>query len=509
MTLDKFDYNKNYNFSGIFWFENEFDKRFSGTLKYTPEKGIQLFLVSVALDEKSYLLFIDFCAIQKMYGTIQYNGNSTNITLLDVMLGKKTNSFNESGASMILEGNARFLIADIHLKENKIKSLNLEYDDCFKSIFFCHTSPEEVAEVQPYIKKPIKLSNASISFDIFYTLFSLYCTDQLDDILCDTFYHKKNSPMNELKKNIAQFLDKHKDEIGIREKPRTVIKIKQRTSDIRRYSETENKWRSFFELIIDKPITIKNAYIEVEFISNTDRKYITQKAILFQQYPLPTHRGTNWHKYHLPITIDSFSGEKNLLRLQEPYKKWHQLYDDEKWEIIIYGIKSIIYNDKLIGNKDFVILFSYIETVLDILGYKENNLDQLIFKYADDKWKDEVNNLLKNLPNKDSLGKKITELRNAIAHPKSAEKEKGKYFAIITNETLMQKIYGYLAGLFIKMILLHLYKFDENCLEKYIDNFIKSRSNITKVKYSENYLSYKIKLKNAINKKRKTNTFLE
>ena len=73
----------------------------------------------------------------------------------------------------------------------------------------------------------------------------------------------------------------------------------------------------------------------------------------------------------------------------------------------------------------------------------------------------------------------------------------------------MQKIYGYLAGLFIKMILLHLYKFDENCLEKYIDNFIKSRSNITKVKYSENYLSYKIKLKNAINKKRKTNTFLE
>ena len=315
--------------------------------------------------------------------------------------------------------------------------------------------------------------------------------------------------MNELKKNIAQFLDKHKNEIGIREKPRTVIKIKQRTSDIRRYSETENKWRSFFELIIDKPITIKNAYIGVEFISNTDRKYITQKAILFQQYPIPTHRGTNWHKYHLPITIDSFSGEKNLLRLQEPYKKWHQLYDDEKWKIIIYGIKSIIYNDKLIGNKDFVILFSYIETVLDILGYKENNLDQLIFNYADDKWKDEVNNLLKNLPNKDSPGKKITELRNAIAHPKSAEKEKGKYFAIITNETLMQKIYGYLAGLFIKMILLHLYKFDENCLEKYIDNFIKSRSNITKVKYSKNYISYKIKLKNAINKKRKTNTFIE
>ena len=504
MALDEFDYNKNYSFSGIFWFENEFDNRFSGTLEYTPEKGIQISLVSIVLDGTSYLLFRDFCAIQKMYGTIQYNGSSTNITLLDVMLGKKSDVFGESGASMLLEGGARFLIADIHLKENKIKSLNLEYDDNFKSIFFYNISPEEVAVIQPFIKKPIKSSNTSISFSVFYLQSPFYDENQLDDMLCDAFPHKKNSPMKELKKVTAKFLEKHKHEIGIRKKTRSIITIKGRFYNPRKYIEIENKWRSFFELIIDKPITIKNASVGVEYISEGSRKYITQKAILFQQYPIPTHRGANWHKYHLPITIDSFLGKNDLSKLQEPYEKWSQLYDDKKWKVVINGIKSIIYNNKLIGNEDFIILVSYIETVLNILGYKMNNIDQLISKYADDKWKSEVNNLLKDLPKKGSLGKKISELRNSIAHPKSAEKENGKYFAIITDEILMQKIYGYLSGLFIKMVLLHLYKFNNENLEKYIARFIQARSGITKVKYDKDYGAYQSKLEKKISNKRKS-----
>lgn len=503
MALGELDYSKNYSFSGTFWFENEIDNRFSGTLEYTPEKGIMLSLVSTALNVTSYLLFRDFCAIQKMYGTIQYNGNSTNITLLDVMLGERGNSFSESGAFMLLEGGARFLIADIHLKENKIKSLNIEYDDCFKSIFFYNTAPEEVAEIQPFIKKAIKSSNTNISFSVFYEQSPFYDVNQLDDMLCDTFPHKNKSPMKELKKVIAKFLEKHKHEIGIRKKIRSIITIKGRFDNPRKYIKIENKWRSFFELIIDKPITIKNASIGVECILEDSRKYTTQKAILFQQYPIPTQRGANWHKYHLPITIDSFLGKNDLSKVQEPYEKWSQLYDDKKWKVVIKGIKSIIYNNKLIGNEDFIILVSYIETVLNILGYKTNNIDQLITRYADKKWKNEVSNLLKNVPKKGTLGKKISELRNSIAHPKSAEKENGKYFAIITDEILMQKIYGYLAGLFIKMVLLYLYNFNKENLEKYIKRFIQARSGITKVKYDKNYGVYRAKLEKKVRNKRK------
>ena len=200
----------------------------------------------------------------------------------------------------------------------------------------------------------------------------------------------------------------------------------------------------------------------------------------------------------------SFLGKNDLSKLQEPYEKWSQLYDDKKWKVVINGIKSIIYNNKLIGNEDFIILVSYIETVLNILGYKMNNIDQLISKYADDKWKSEVNNLLKDLPKKGSLGKKISELRNSIAHPKSAEKENGKYFAIITDEILMQKIYGYLSGLFIKMVLLHLYKFNNENLAKYIARFIQARSGITKVKYDKDYGAYQSKLEKKISNKRKS-----
>ena len=64
MDIKKFDYNKNYNFTGIFWFENEYENRFSGSLDYTPEKGIKLSLISFIsanlLDPCSLLFFIFF-----------------------------------------------------------------------------------------------------------------------------------------------------------------------------------------------------------------------------------------------------------------------------------------------------------------------------------------------------------------------------------------------------------------------------------------------------------------
>ena len=500
MIVDAFDYNKNYSFSGVFWFENEFDNRFSGTLEYSPEKGIELSLVTVSLDGKSYLFLKDYCAIQKMYGTIQYDKAAVNITLLEVMLGEKSSYYGKASASRIITGNARILISNIHLYGNRIKSFNIEYDDSFKSIFFYNTNPEEVSEIQPYIKKAIKVANASISFDVFYIHLPLYNADQLDNMLCDSYKHQKKSPMKEFKKIVEDFLKKHEHEIGIRKNSHSVIKIKRKSFDIQKYIEVENRWRSFFELIIDKPIVISKAWISIEDTLADGTKYASQKALLFQQYPIPTHKGANWHKYHLPITIDSFLGKNDLSKLQEPYEKWNQLYEDKKWKIIINGIKSIIYNNKLIGNEDFIILISYIETVLNILGYKTNNIDQLILKYADKKWKSEVNNLLKTLPKKGTLGKKISELRNSIAHPKSAEKENGKYFAIITDEILMQKIYGYMAGLFIKMVLLHLYNFNKENLEKYIERFIQARSGITKVKYNKNYTTYQKNLKKESNK---------
>ncbi|MEI3582136.1 MAG: hypothetical protein V8R89_05655 [Alphaproteobacteria bacterium] len=503
MALEEFDFSKNYNFSGVFWFENEFNSRFSGTLEYTPEKGIKLLLVSTVLNGTDYLLLRDFCAIQKMYGTLQYEGKSVNITLLDIVLGERSNTFGGNGCSRTFEGSARFLILDILLKTNRIKSLNIEYDDNFKSIFFYHISPEEVVEVQPYTKNAVRLSNANISFDVFYMSTPFYSADQLDDMLCDTIWHTKKSPMKELKEIVSKFLETHQHEIGIRKKTRSVVKIKSRSSDLRKYIEIENKWRSFFELIIDKPIIIKNASIGVDCISVDNRKYSTQKAILFQQYPIPTRKGANWRKFHLPISIDAFVGKNDLSKLQLPYEKWNQLYDDKKWTIIVNGIKSIIYKNDMIGNEDFIILISYIQTVLNILGYKTDNIDQLISKYADEKWIKEVRKLLQSLPKDKTIGQKISELRNSIAHPKSAEKDNGKYFAVITDYILMQKIYGYLAGLFIKMVLLHLYNFDKTNLEKYIDRFIKTRSGITRAKYDKDYATYKERLEKEIQKKKK------
>ena len=502
MILDDIDCTKNYSFPGVFWFEDEFEHRFSGTLEYTPEKGIILSLVSVALNGQDYLLFKEECSIQKMYGTLQYEGNSVKVTLLDVFLAEGTASFDANGVSRTLHGTAQFLVLHTHLKQNKIKSLNIEYDGTFKSFFFFHTSPIDVSEIEPYTKKKIRLSNTYIGFDINYSITPFYAADQLDNVLCDT-YPKNKSSITELKKFLEPFLKEHEHEIGIRQNLHFVVSIKGKYSNMDSYLREEKQWRSFFELMIDKPIAMKHSWLNIETTLEDGKKHIERDAVLYRQYPSPKSSTISWHKFHLPINIDAFSGKNNLSRLQKSYEVWDQLHNDKKWEIVLNGLKSIVYNRGLIKNENFVILVAYIETVLDLLGHKETHLDECIENYANEWWKKEVNSFLKKLPRKDSLGKKISELRNSVVHPKSAEKENGKYFKTVIDEILMQKIYAYTSGLFVKMVLQHLYEFDEKSLEKYIKRFIQSRSGFYKVKYDKNYTVYKQKLDKR-NKKQKS-----
>lgn len=65
----------------------------------------------------------------------------------------------------------------------------------------------------------------------------------------------------------------------------------------------------------------------------------------------------------------------------------------------------------------------------------------------------------------------------------------------------MQKIYGYLAGLYVKMILTTIYNFDATRLDKYIKRFIKSRSSVGRLTFCKNYNTYKTQLKNRKRKK--------
>ena len=492
MVLEELDCTKNYSFSGVFWFGGEFKNRFSGTLEFTPEKGIRLSLVSTSLNGEC-LLMDGTCSIQKMYGTIQYKATSINITLLDVLLQERSRSFGNEITSFY-EGTSKMLILNVHLKFHKVKAFNVAYEDNFRSIFFFHSPSIDIPEIEPYIGKSLNASNARISFDIFYSITPFYDADQLDNMLCDTLHRKKNSSIKELKKILIPFLKKHSHEIGIRKDPCLVVKIKGKSSNFNDYLKIENRFRSFFELLVYSSIQRKKMWFEIESISKNGTKQMEQKAVLIQQYPIPKHNTLSWHKLYMPITIDDFIGENDLSRIQNPYNIWNLMQDDKKWEMVLSGVKNIIYNRDLIKNEDFVILITYIETVLDLLGHKKNNLDECIQCYASESWKKEVTNLLKQLPKGTSLGDKISQLRNSIVHPKSAEKKEGKYFKVIINMILMQKVYAYTSGLLVKMILLHLHSFDKNRLEKYVERFIQLRSGFYEVKYEKDYATYRTKL---------------
>lgn len=424
MDIKKFDYNKSYNFTGIFWFENEYENRFSGSLDYTPEKGIKLSLISFTENGGSYLPLDGYCAIQKMFGTVQQDGKGLNITLLDVLLNEGTISCGSNGCSKTLHGSARILIANAHLQNDRIKYFDILYDDNFKSLFFYHTSSENVCEVLPYAKKPIRLSNLAISFDVFYSAIPLYSADQLENLFCEIHPNQKKSSLKSLKNITSKFLETHQDVLGIRKNSEAVIKFKGNSFSVNRYLKAENKWRAFFELLLDQPIVINSAWIAIEYDAPEGKKYTSSKPVLFQQYPQPNRNITHWHKFLLPINIDAFEGNGNLSRIQQPYEKWNTLYNDKKWQMVLYSLRSIIYKRDLIRQEDFLILISYIETVLDLLGNQITNIEQIIELYATSMWKKEFNKLLKDLPKNVSIGINVHELRNCIAHPKSAEKKK-------------------------------------------------------------------------------------
>ena len=56
---DKFHYNEYYKFTGIFWFEHDFENKFSGCVEYVPEIGIKVSLI--------YTLKNNFSQLEKLY----------------------------------------------------------------------------------------------------------------------------------------------------------------------------------------------------------------------------------------------------------------------------------------------------------------------------------------------------------------------------------------------------------------------------------------------------------
>ena len=494
---DKFHYNEYYKFTGIFWLEHDFENKFSGCVEYVPEIGIKVSLIYTLKNNFSQLEKLYHCGIKKIYGSVECDGKLLDITLLNVVLSYNK-SLSKSDLTVIkLSGEAKFLITNIHLRDERISRFDVLYNYNYKSLFFIEISPENINEVSSYTEKHIQLKDETISLNIIQSWKPILSSDYFDNLICVNYFKEQPEKSMEVKEKINQMLRENHASIGEVNEMYSVMSFALKDGKIENYIKSENKWGSFFELLLDQPISKMCSWLIIQ-----RKGYSSNCSLLFKQNYISNKHEEGKKRIlfahaFLPITVDSFKGEKNLSRIQDVYEKWYSYHDNQIWYMVLTGLKSIIYKKNNTNLDDFIMLIAYIETVQNLLDKEKDNIDFLIDGYADEEWKRAVKGLFVCFPPHNTLGQNIKSLRDVISHSAKINKKKGVYLKAVCDSILMQKLYAYLSALFIKMVLMNLYNFDEKSIKNYINKFINIRCNFKEEVYYdrvEDYLAVQQKI---------------
>lgn len=472
--MKKFDQNETYEWSGSFWFPDQPQNLLSGKLTYAPEKGIKLELVTSALYIRRDK------AVKIMHASLFLDGNTKRFSIFDVYLSVRQTSYGDKVGSQLLIGNARYLVADYHAESQKMKSLEVEYDNHFNNIF-CRDDSDLLSFMR-YDDKPAKIKLGEISLSVKSWGTGIHSSETLDEMIW--VYNRDNYKLEELKNAASPIIDKYKYDFHKRIDPYRTVFFKSGVKTFDKYIRLEAMWRSFWELVIDNSIAIKSVWASFPSIDHEKKVYYSAKPVLFSYYRSGRDKTYPLHHLHLPLNIRSFGLDEDLAKIESAFNKWIDINSDSKWDLIRPGIKDIICENGLIYTEEYLSMFAYAETILDILSYKNTHPDQLIKTYAYKGWKPKVRSVIsEKLGKNETLGGFLKEIRNTITHPKTAEKKKGIYINVARDQLKIQKLYGHLAGLVLKAILLYLHNFSKEEIDKYAKRAVDIRASYQSIKY--------------------------
>ncbi|MDX2084312.1 MAG: hypothetical protein SFZ03_02865 [Candidatus Melainabacteria bacterium] len=411
MTRQVLNHFSTYEWTGQFWFPETEEQKFFGKVTYSPEKGIQIELLT------THLISDDDLNKKLLYGAVLGEIIGP-ITLFNVSLNRKGTELKT--CTRILKGTAGFLLQGSLAEKPYFDSLEIEYEKPFESIFLTHSKKEiEIREL---------LGKFSFSPETGSTI----------SLIIDTW-------------------------------PTSILKIDRTQSSLQELFLIEDHWRSFWELMIDREVFPEHIWLRIPQAMPLPllKNYYAPIKKNSEPFPLTLE--------HLPINILAYKKSKNNLSIiRKSLKKWFERKNDPKWSSVIYGIRRLIKNRRTPADRAFYVSLLYeIETFLKETRESDTKLEQLIKKYARNDWKSKISKLLTTSKDSRPLGKSLKEIRNVIVHPTSNERD--RYLPIIQDNDLFQEVYAYLSGLFVKAVLKELDSIYIKNIKNYTNQFIEAR----------------------------------
>ncbi|NQV84247.1 MAG: hypothetical protein HQ494_10550 [Rhodospirillales bacterium] len=467
-------HNESYEWYGTFWFPaNEGVIKYSGKVSYTPNKGVLLSIQEIDPTTESVDRHLrrDHLARKIMHASVHGETGLKLLTLFNVEISGRQTNFHEVQYS----GSALALICDVHCSENDLLGIYLQYDEHYGN-FFLFSGNEEKDAIAFDNAEALHMDNGwKIAFRAASSGTSVYKPDDLNSI----FWSFDDPDLKELKEAVAPILEKKGSGLLRRSYTEFRTSLSKENQDFEDLLKQERIWRSFFELLLNHPVSVlkTNGVYEIELSDKKIRK--STSPILCSRFVPEKQSRKPPIIQNLPITFFHLgSPDQNLSDLKGCIEKWFEVNTNDDWSPVIDGINRLMKINEAFGDTShYSALKADIETFIELANLGKGNIDTLIDYAASDEWKEKVSSEL-SFPEKGTLGQHLTSIRDSIAHPVgSKNKANGIYDQVRKDPFKLQIAYAYMGALYLKAILTYLDAASEEVREKYARRFTDLHAN--------------------------------
>ncbi|MEH0861966.1 hypothetical protein [Halobacteriovorax sp. DPLXC-1] len=384
----KYNHTKTYEWVGYFYNIGNLEKRFTGRLSYTPDKGITI-KATLTTDISS----INYNS-KSLIGHVEELGK---VTLVDVSFNHTPNMKSPIISSDITIY-AKLLLIGCHVEESlKIKKCSFKLSSLIE---FC--SPYGT-DYTPYKDSPI----LSADMKDYSLNLAMTATASFADNFIETHLISSNKDFKkELSEKLNELKQKYKNlELGLKKEIDYIfsLKLKSNKDDIENYITYINEVKSLFAFILMKYVNI----IELKFhtedltIHVLTSLYINDKSreamISNDNYP--------FNNIHIRFISD----------FQKTLEAWHSLKTDDLNLLhdVSYSRNSLSPNSM----QHFLISLAGIEQLMaQKNGTVKNYCDLFLDEYATESLRKVLHDNLPTPKKDEKLGKLVTDMRNCIVH---------------------------------------------------------------------------------------------
>ncbi|MAZ31992.1 MAG: hypothetical protein CMO06_02430 [Thalassospira sp.] len=477
---------KSYIWYGTLGFADpEDDLPFSGQVSYSQDKGIKIKI----LTENPELLDEDESLVRSMmHAYVSDSDGFYYLTLFNVFLVLTRSD----GKGYELVGSAEMLVDNWVHKTSTIEEFRAEYCGAFEDFLF----PRSIRD-----RRVMTLSNAepvicSSGWKIAFSDNSIATFLRDENDFDSVFWTRNKNAMKELKSASADVFAKYPNDIHRRKNLSLYISFKNSGASLNCYVKRLGYWEKFIGFLIDDRISPVSG--KIVFQDNKvwgDSKTKTTSVVFSHTFAYRRKRSEAAHYHFLPIKISSFFDQADvpsLRRIGSSFDKWIKVCEDSDWKPVYRSIlRSFRFENHFGDTPQFASIFSDISAFLSVTDGSEKGLpEELIRKYASERWKSEVSKFFpyarKYADFDKFLGEELKSIRNSIEHPADDERRSRSFHRMLReNDFKLHRINAYVTALLLKAVLCYLDVQDEDVREKFLFRFIDEHGSFRPIEFPE------------------------